>query len=112
MSSSLVFIVNPFTQVGRSSFLCKVLLRDEGYDTKVRSIIATCGKLPAKRGDQYVKVLRPDELTGYITWFKDPPLEKDHFEEAKRLLGLWVADYDSESGFVDSRRSSNDDIPF
>jgi hypothetical protein len=79
---------DPFSQVGRSRFLCQVLLRDAGCDTKVRSIIACKGKLPPKRQDQYVKILQIPELNGYIRWFKDPPLHQNRFAEVKRFLEL------------------------
>lgn len=83
---------DPFTQVGRSRFLCQILLRDAGCDTKVRSIIACKGKLPPKREDQYVKVLGIPELNGYITWFKDPPMAQERLEQVRRFLDMLVAD--------------------
>jgi hypothetical protein len=65
---------DPFTQVGRGRFLCQALLRERGYETKVRGIVATRSKLPGKRDDQFVKVLGPRELNGYILWFKSAPM--------------------------------------
>lgn len=77
---------DPYVQVGRARFLCQVLLKDRGCSPKVRSIIATRGQLPAKRPDQYVKVLRPEQLAGYITWFKDPVLAPYEFDCVRAYL--------------------------
>src|SRR5689334_17589755 len=82
---------DPYTQVGRARFLCQVLLRNRGYSTKVRSIIATRGELPAKREDQRVKVLRPHELPGYIMWFKDTRMDPSQTDGIRDYLKSMVA---------------------
>lgn len=84
---------DPYTQVGRARFLCQVLLRERGHHTKVRSIIATKGKLPGKREDQYVKVLSPRELNGYIMWFKDPPMPQEEIAEIRDFLERRVGQF-------------------
>jgi hypothetical protein len=81
---------DPYTQVGRAGFLCKVLLKDRGYQTKVRTIIACRGQLPPKREDQYVKVLQLHKLNGYITWFKDASLDSRHYESVREFLSSHV----------------------
>lgn len=61
---------DPYQQIARSSYLCHRLLKERGLPSKTRAIIATRSRLPSKPPDSYTKVLRPDELCGYICWFK------------------------------------------
>lgn len=77
---------DPFKQVSRARYLCQTLLRDHQLACKVRSLIATRGKMPEKPPDQYVKILSAQELTRYILWFKDPPLTDSEFRAVRRFL--------------------------
>lgn len=81
---------NPYAQVSRARFLCQVLLRDRGHDVKVRGLIASAGQLPPREAGQYTKVLRPTDLIGYITWFRDKPFLADSFNEIRDFLELRV----------------------
>ena len=65
---------DPFDQVRRSNYLCHDLLRGSFGKVPVRSIIACVGSLPEAPPDSYVKVVRPEGLTGYIAWFRDAEL--------------------------------------
>jgi len=60
---------NPHDQVGRASLLCYVLLKDSGYKGRVRTVIACCGQMVAKKNGSYAKILRPNRLRGYIEYF-------------------------------------------
>lgn len=61
---------DPFQQIARSSYLCHKLLKERGLPSKTRGVIATRTRLPSKPPSSYPKVLRPEELCGYICWFK------------------------------------------
>jgi hypothetical protein len=66
---------NPYDQVKRASYLCYKLLNQEFENIKVRSVIASEGKLPSIEENKFIKVLRVNELLGYITKYKTIELE-------------------------------------
>jgi hypothetical protein len=62
---------NPYQQVKRAGYLCYRLLRDRNFDTKVQNVIVSLGSLPDREDHTArVKVLRPNQLIGYLTWPK------------------------------------------
>jgi hypothetical protein len=61
---------DPFLQVKWAAKLCYFALSDSiGQPVRVREVIASAGGLPPKPADSYAKVLRPDEVCGYIRYF-------------------------------------------
>jgi hypothetical protein len=58
---------DPFDQVARAGYLCYDLLHEVFGKTKVRSLIACVGSLPAPPQDTKVKVVRPAGLCTFIT---------------------------------------------
>ncbi|PWU09613.1 MAG: hypothetical protein C5B50_27040 [Verrucomicrobia bacterium] len=63
---------NPYEQVGRASYLTYDRLRTAGLKIRVRSIIATNGRLPPKE-DQKVTVVSIPRLRNYIE--NSPPAQ-------------------------------------
>lgn len=61
---------SPYDQVSRASDLCHRLLKENGHPSRTRAIIATRTHLPDKPEDVFAKVKRPEEVCGYLTWFK------------------------------------------
>ena len=61
---------DPYDQIQRAGYLCYRLVKEHFGDLPVRKVIACAGALPEPPPDVYVKVLRPTEINGYITWFK------------------------------------------
>lgn len=63
---------DPYEQLGRSSYLCYCLLKENlNVETKVRSILAYRGHLPPpSENSKYIKVLPIEEVTGYVRWFE------------------------------------------
>lgn len=74
---------DPFDQVSRASYLCYDLLRDSFGKMRVRSIIASAGRLPEPPRDSYIKVVRPEGLARYISGFRNAELTPDRFEELR-----------------------------
>lgn len=72
---------DPFEQVSRASYLCYDLLRENFGKTRVRSIIASVGRLPNAPADSYVKVVSPERLNGYISGFRNAELAPEGFNE-------------------------------
>jgi len=81
---------DPFDQVARAAYLCYVTAKQFGK-VQVRSIISCAGHLPAKPPDAKVKVLRIDELAGYISWFKERALSPELFSQLKQFLGNYMS---------------------
>ena len=63
---------DPYEQLGRSSYLCYCLLKENfGIKMTVRSILAYRGHLPPpSENSKYIKVLPIEEVTGYVRWFE------------------------------------------
>ncbi|GEM_PF-747061 len=80
---------DPFDQVGRAGYLCYDTVKPFGK-VQVRGIIACAGHLPPQPESAKVKVLRVEELAGYITWFKDRALRLELIAELKEYLGHMV----------------------
>lgn len=81
---------SPFDQASRASYLCYDLLRESFGQTRVRSIIACVGSLPEAPRDSYIKVLRPESLNGYISWFRNVELTSERFDELRNFFGYRV----------------------
>lgn len=62
---------SPYQQVKRSSYLCYKLI-GERYNLHTKSIVAYKGSIPEKPNHSNAKVLKIDEVKGYISWFKEP----------------------------------------
>jgi len=88
---------DPFDQVQRASYLCYDTLKQFGK-LHVRSIIACAGPLPQKPSDAKIKVLRVEELVGYIASFKEKELKPELFSELKQFLGHHVGSLDRFGG--------------
>ena len=78
---------SPFDQVRRANYLCYDLLRESFGNTRVRSIIACVGSLPEAPRDSYIKVLRPENLTSYISGFHNVELASERFDELRNFFG-------------------------
>lgn len=75
---------NPVDQVRRASYLCHVVMKDSFGSIKVRSIIACVGHLMANNKEKdYVKILRLNELNGYIAWFKKEEISPDRLSRMR-----------------------------
>lgn len=77
---------SPFDQVSRASYLCYDLLRHKFGKTRVRSVIASFGHLPNRPGDSYIKVLHPENLVGYISYFQSSELPADRFARIRQYF--------------------------
>ena len=78
---------NPFDQVRRASYLCHVVMKDSFGSIKVRSIIACVGHLMANNKEKdYVKILRINELNGYIAWFKKEEISPDRLSRLSQFF--------------------------
>ena len=77
---------DPFEQVSRANYLCYDLLRKSFGKVRVRSIIASVGSLPDAPPDRYVKVIRPEDLPGYISWFRDVELTVERVSGLHRFF--------------------------
>lgn len=82
---------DPYTQVSRARFLCQTMLRDRGLACRVRGVIASLGKIPPKKPDQYVKVVALQDLVRYILWFKEPPLIDSELRAIRSFLEYRVS---------------------
>jgi hypothetical protein len=78
---------SPFDQASRANYLCYDSLRKRFGKMRVRSVIACGGSLPEPPPESYIKVVRPEELTGYISGFRKTELTpvlfgrlRDYFE--------------------------------
>lgn len=78
---------SPFDQVSRASYLCYDLLRESFGNTRVRSIIVCVGSLPEAPRDSYIKVVRPESLNSYISWFRNVELASERFDELRNFFG-------------------------
>jgi hypothetical protein len=77
---------DPYTQVHWAGKLCHFFLSDAlGRKVRVREIIATAGRLPQKPTDNFVKILQPHKVSGYVMWFK-PELDQQLMEQIVVLL--------------------------
>lgn len=68
---------DPYEQVGRANYLCYCILKEDLHiETKVRSILAYQGHLPAQtENNRYIKVVPLEQLLSYIRWFeRQPPI--------------------------------------
>jgi hypothetical protein len=83
---------SPFDQVSRASYLCYDLLRRSFGKTRVRSVIACVGSLPEAPRDSYIKVVRPENLTSYISGFRNVELASDRFDELRTFFAHRVDD--------------------
>jgi hypothetical protein len=81
---------DPFDQIQRAAYLCYDQLRRQFGKIRVRSIIACSGQLPSTPKGSYIKVLAVPELTGYISWFKQPELAPDRLLQVRRYLERFV----------------------
>lgn len=81
---------DPFDQIQRAAYLCYDQLRSQFGKVRVRSIIACAGKLPSAPGNSHVKVLPIAELSGYISWFRQPELTTDRLLRVRRYLEGFV----------------------
>jgi len=81
---------SPFDQVSRASYLCYDLLRERFGNTRVRSIIVCVGSLPEAPRDSYIKVVRPESLNSYISWFRNVELASERFDELRNFFGYRV----------------------
>lgn len=78
---------NPFDQVRCASYLCHVVMKDSFGSIKVRSIIACVGHLPDRNTEKdYVKILRINELNGYISWFKNEEISPDRLSRMPKFF--------------------------
>jgi hypothetical protein len=77
---------NPYDQVKRASYLCYKLLNQEFDNIRVRSIIASEGKLPSIEENKFIKVLRVNELLRYITNCKNIELEDAKISHIQEYL--------------------------
>jgi len=81
---------DPYEQVGRASFLCHRVLKEVDLPSKTRQVIATRTRLPAKTGKSFAKVLPPEGLCGYLTWF-GAEIEPAEISQIATLLAKYVA---------------------
>jgi Nuclease-related domain len=81
---------NPFEQVSRANYLCYDLLRESFGKMRVRSIIACVGSLPDPPRDSYIKVVRPEGLTSYISGFRNVEFTSERFDELRNFFGYRV----------------------
>lgn len=77
---------DPFEQVSRASYLCYDLLRETFGKTRVRSIIACFGKLPEAPRGSYIKVVRPESLTTFISGFRSVELSASRLSELRSFF--------------------------
>lgn len=70
-------IHSPFDQVERASLLLLCMLKDQGIDVKVRSLIAAEGALPPAPAWTKAKAFPARGLVDYITYFRTAPMD-DH----------------------------------
>jgi len=77
---------NPFDQTRRASYLCYRVLEELFGKIAVRSVIASDGSLPAPPPESHVKVLRPSQLSGYISWFKQREIMPDQLQAVTQFL--------------------------
>lgn len=77
---------DPFAQAQRARYLCSLLLRKSFGKISIRTIIASLGDLPPSPQDSYIKVLRPDDLVGYISWFTQPELSPQRIDALRRYF--------------------------
>jgi len=81
---------NPYEQVRRAGHLCYCLLRKSFGKTRVRTIIVSLGNLPPSPEDSYAKVLRPEQINGYISWFKEVELSPERIDALRRYFEVCV----------------------
>ena len=81
---------NPFDQVQRARYLCADMLKADFGKLPVRSIILTEGALPPAPPNSFVKVLHLDDLSGYITWFKQRELQPEQQAAIREFLEMRV----------------------
>jgi hypothetical protein len=75
---------NPYEQVSRARQLVWIILQEAGLrHVKVRAIVATQGRLPAKK-EEFVAVKQMTQLRGYIRWFNDSNVDVPETEDAIR----------------------------
>lgn len=77
---------SPYDQVSRANYLCYDLLRKRLGKTRVRSIIACGGSLPDAPRGSYIKIVRPENLTSYILWFRNTELTPKRFSKLCRFF--------------------------
>jgi hypothetical protein len=93
---------DPFDQVSRANYLCYDLLRKRIGKTRVRSIIACGGSLPDAPRDSYIKVVRPERLTGYILGFRNTELTPGRFSRLHSFFESRIGSPDAiDQMFVD-----------
>lgn len=80
---------NPYNQVARANFVCHKILKEAGAPSKIRGIIATRTHLPEKPKKSYAKVLKPEDLTGYLLWYSQELTPAD-IEQVTSILSRFV----------------------
>lgn len=81
---------DPVEQIKRSSYLCYDVLRQRFGKIHVRGIIAFEGSLPAMGEGEYIKVIRVNDLLGYVSFFKRRELDSTMVSMIKEYLCLHV----------------------
>lgn len=76
---------DPYEQAARGAYLCHKMLSRSRLPCKTRSIIATRSRLPPKPQGSYAKILRPDEVCGFLCWFA-PELAAPEIERVVAFL--------------------------
>jgi hypothetical protein len=82
---------DPYDQSRRAGYLCYDLLRERFGKTRVQSVIASVGSLPAPPADTYVDVVRPDALTEYVTRHRKEQFDDSRFGELSSFFERRVA---------------------
>lgn len=77
---------DPYDQIQRAVYLCYDQLQNRFGKVRVRSVIACAGMLPLAPHDSHVKILRMEELNGYITWFREPELPPELIMQVRNYL--------------------------
>jgi hypothetical protein len=78
-------IHDPYEQVATAAQFLRILLRDQGVEAPVRACLVAVGRLPPKRPDTWVTVLRPDDLVGHISGSRTR-LEEPRIREVAAVL--------------------------
>ena len=80
---------DPFDQVSRAAYLCHHVLKAQGLPNKTRGIVCTRTRLGALPNDTYAKLLRPEGICGYMTYFQ-PALNASEVEDVAAFLSRLV----------------------
>jgi hypothetical protein len=77
---------SPFEQVSRANYLCYDLLREKFGKMRVRSVIACGGSLPDAPLESYVKVVRPESLSSYISGCRNTEMAPELFSKLRSFF--------------------------